>query len=267
MPFSFQTIVTTVGIADSIKVGGDKTNANFANIQANGVTKDGVISSINASPETSLINSNRIAGIPANLVNGANPVVTGDITITKPAPSVIFDDTAVGGVKFRWQVSGGAMILQKFAASIWQSVLRVQSDGLMNLLELRISNSGSRILERCLYWGDETEKSTTSTSPVVIKQSRLYRGSGHGFKFNRLYVIAEIRSSSGGTTTLQCRLGGSTISLGTTTGGAYTVISAVIDITVIPAFADPSLNLVEFLLHTSAGSSVAFNRTVEVYVE
>lgn len=267
MPFSFQTIVTSPGIADSIKAGGDKINANFANIVANGVTKDGVIASINASPEQTQINANRISGIPSSVVSATNPVVTGDLMITKAAPAIVFDDTATGGVKMRWQVSGGAMILQKFAASVWSSMLRVQSDGLMNLLDLRITNSQSRILERCLYWGDETEKSTTSTTPVTIKQSRLYRGSGFGFRFNKIYVIAEIRSSAGGTTTLQFRAGGTTINLGTTTNGAYVLVTALIDVTAIPAFADPSLNLCEFLLSTSTGSSVAFNRTIEVYVE
>lgn len=267
MPFSFQTIVTTVGIADSIKSGGDKINANFANIVGMGVPKDGVIAAINASGETSLINASRIAGIPASIVSASNPLFTGDVVIQKAAPAVVFDDTATGGVKMRWQVSGGAMILQKYAASVWQSMLRVQSDGLMNLLDLRINNSASRILERCLYWGDETEKSTTSTTPTVVKQSRLYRSSTNGFKFNKIYVIAEIRSAGGGTTTLQFRSGGSTISLGTTTSGSYVLISAMIDATTIPAFADPSLNLVEFLLSTSSGASPAFNRTIEVYVE
>lgn len=267
MAFSFQTIVTTQGIADSIKVGGDKINANFANIVAEGVHRGNVIASINASPETTLINSSRIAGIPSSIVSATNPLVTGDLVIQKSAPAVVFDDTAVNGVKMRWQVAGGAMILHKYQSSVWSSMLRIQADGLMNLMELRLNNSYSKILERCLYWGDETEKSTTSTTPTVLKQSRLLRSSSHGFKFNKVYVIAEIRSAGGGTTTLNWRAGGQTIVLGSTTSGAYTLITTVIDVTAIPAFSDPSLNLVEFLLSTSVGSSPAFIRTIEVYVE
>jgi len=113
-----------------------------------------------------------------------------------------------------------------------------------------------------LYASDESEVSTTSTSPTSVKEFNLVKLASIGHDWKKMKVIAELKTSnSAQTTKLDVVIGGSTKATLTTTSTGYVLKTAEIDISGL----GNGKHFVQFKLYTTGAT--AYLRLLEVWVE
>lgn len=122
-------------------------------------------------------------------------------------------------------------------------------------------SSASGLTGKTLYAADETEVSTTSTTPTSVKQFNLVKLAGAGLNWNTLTVVLEAYNTAGQTTNVDIVIGGTTYATLSWTENAYALKYTTIDISGL----GDGKYLVDFKMYVTGGTG--YLRHMEVWVE
>lgn len=122
-------------------------------------------------------------------------------------------------------------------------------------------SSASGLTGKTLYAADETEVSTTSTTPTSVKQFNLVKLAGAGLNWNTLTVVLEAYNTAGQTTNVDIVIGGTTYATLSWTENAYALKYTTIDISGL----GDGKYLVDFKMYVTGGTG--YLQHMEVWVE
>jgi hypothetical protein len=147
---------------------------------------------------------------------------------------------------------------------VLQSPAGVIIDSPSLILHSNRGGTGTQRIEglRVFYAGDETQVSTTSTSPELKKQFTSVFDSTYGIKPRYINVIARIWNSGGYTTSLNVTLEGCNGIVLTTTSTSPSVQKGTIN---VASCGDNTLYPTKIYLSTSNAGGTAYNDLIEFY--